>query len=178
MSAPESTVGKVDAIDKSDQRGRLVGTPELRLLRFTRVLPAVRAHVWSAITEPDQMARWAFRGELEPRAGGALRFDFGEGGSVDGTVLAWEAPDTLEYEWPAGAEEPWQVRFLLSEADDGATLLTFEHLRPDPASPDVAAGWHWHLDRLATLLAGAEPAAVDSDAHFEELQASYRAERT
>lgn len=165
----------MDAIE--DDRGRLVKSGERLLLRFTRRLPAPPSHVWVAITEPAQMARWSFPGELEPRAGGALRFDFGEGGSAEGTVLAWDAPAALEYEWPTGAEEPWRIRFELAEADDGATLLTFDHLCPDPAGPDVAAGWHWHLDRLESLLAGSEPAAVDSDAHFEELQASYRAER-
>lgn len=168
----------MDAIDgRQDDRGQLVESGERPLLRFSRRMSAPPAKVWAAITEPDQMARWSFGGELEPRVGGVVRFDVGEGGSMEGTVLAWDSPAVLEYEWPMGPDQKWQIRFELAATDDDATLLTFFHLRPDPANADIAAGWHWHLDRLGNLLAGVEPAAVDSDAHFEVLQAKYRAER-
>lgn len=168
----------MDVIDgRQDDRGELVESGERPLLRFHRRMPAPPAQVWAAITEPDQMAKWSFGGELEPRAGGVVRFDFGESGSVQGTVLTWVTHSVLEYEWPMGPDQPWRVRFELAGTDDDATRLTFDHLRPDPANADIAAGWHWHLDRLGSLLAGVQPAAVDSDGHFEVLQAIYRAER-
>ena len=31
-------------------------------------------------------------------------------------------------------------------------MLTFDHLLPAPSQAEFAAGWHWHLDRLTTLL--------------------------
>ena len=144
-------------------------------MRFRRRFPVSRAELWAAITEPDRMARWAFRGELEPRSGGTLRFDFGEGGVSEGTILVWDEPSVLEYEWATDTEMPWRVRFELTGDADGGTLLTFDHLLPDALNPDFAAGWHWHLDRLGLHLAGGEPANVASDERFEELQESYRA---
>lgn len=152
--------------------GRLVDLGGRSAVRFTRRFPVSRVDLWSAITDPDRTARWAFRTELEPRAGGVLRFDYGEAGSAEGTVVEWDEPSVLEYEWGSDTDMPWRVRFELSEDDDG-TVLTFDHLLPDATNPEFAAGWHWHLDRLAMHLAGAEPADVTSDEHFEALLASY-----
>ena len=154
--------------------GRLIEVDGRSVVRFVRRYPVSREKLWSALTDPDRMARWAFRGELEPRDGGTLRFDYGEGGSVDGTVLVWDEPSVLEYEWGADSEMPWHVRFELSSDDEGGTVLTFDHLLPDPSVPEFAAGWHWHLDRLTMHLGGVEPPVVDSDEHFDELLEGYR----
>jgi uncharacterized protein YndB with AHSA1/START domain len=107
-------------------------------VRFTRRYPVSRTELWSAITEPDRTARWAFRTELEPHAGGALRFDLGEAGVSEGTVLEWDEPSVLEYEWGTDTEMPWRVRFELASDGDGGTVLTFDHLLPDAANPEFA----------------------------------------
>jgi uncharacterized protein YndB with AHSA1/START domain len=159
--------------DQSSGDGQLIDLDGRRAVRFRRRYPASRAEVWSAITDPERTARWAFRTELEPRAGGVVRFSYGEAGSSEGTVLVWDEPSVLEYEWDTDGEMPWRIRFELTEDGDG-TLLTFDHLLPDATNPDFAAGWHWHLDRLATHLDGGVPAEVESDEHFEALQAQYR----
>ena len=154
--------------------GRLIDVGGRSVVRFTRRYPVSREELWSALTEPDRMARWAFRGELEPRNGGSLRFDYGEAGGADGTVLVWDEPSVLEYEWDGHGME-WRIRFELVSDGEDATLLTLDHLLPDPSMPEFAAGWHWHLDRLATLAAGGVPAEVDSDEHFDALLEQYRA---
>jgi uncharacterized protein YndB with AHSA1/START domain len=154
--------------------GRLIDLDGRRAIRFTRRYPVPPGEVWAAISEPDRMARWGFRGELEPRSGGALHFDYGEAGGTDGTVIEWNEPSVLEYEWATDTDMPWRVRFELTADGDG-TLLTFDHILPDASDPSFAAGWHWHLDRLATHLEGSEPADVASDEHFDELLERYRA---
>lgn len=159
--------------EQNDDYGSLIDLDGRRAVRFSRHYPVPRAELWSAITDPERTARWAFRTELEPRNGGTLRFDYGEAGSAEGTVLVWDEPSVLEYEWGADTDMPWRVRFELTEDGDG-TRLTFDHLLPDASNPDFAAGWHWHLDRLATHLDGGVPAEVDSDEHFEALQVHYR----
>ena len=159
--------------EQNDDYGSLIDLGGRRAVRFSRHYPVSRAELWSAITDPERTARWAFRTELEPRNGGTLRFDYGEAGSAEGTVLVWDEPSVLEYEWGADTDMPWRVRFELTEDGDG-TRLTFDHLLPDASNPDFAAGWHWHLDRLATHLDGGVPAEVDSDEHFEALQVHYR----
>lgn len=100
-----------------------------------------------------------------------MTFDDGAAGTATGVVTAWEEPVALAHEWGEGTM-PWRVRMTLASAGDG-TRLTFDHIAPDPHHPDYAAGWHWHLDRLAQVIAGDGPARVDSDAHFEELQRLY-----
>ncbi len=144
-------------------------------LRFERRLSRLPEVVWQAITDGDLLARWLFRAHFEPRAGGAMAFDYGNGRS-QGTVLAWDEPTQLDYQWGDTPEQPtWRIRFLLSPSDVGA-LLAFEHLGPDPEDPQYAAGWHWHLDRLETLVDGGSPATVDSDEHFEDLLRHYRSQ--
>lgn len=161
--------------DKTTDDGHLIDLDGRRAVRFTRRYPAPRTEVWAAITEPDRMARWAFRGDLEPRSGGTVTFDFGEAGSMAGTVLEWDEPSVLEYEWATDTEMPWRIRFELTSDGDAGTVLTFDHMLPDATKPEFAAGWHWHLDRLALHLAGSVPPEVDSDEHFDALLAQYQA---
>lgn len=149
------------------------GVVEDGALRFERVFPAPMSDVWEAVTARDRTAAWSFPTDFEPRVGGTLSFDFGAAGSVEGEVIAWEAPEALEYAWD-GPGGRWHVRFELEEAGDGhGTVLSFAHLAPHPHDPEYAAGWHWHLDRLAQHLAGEEPARVDEDEHFHELLRLY-----
>lgn len=162
--------------DDDTEHGRLVDLDGRQAIRFTRSYPVSPSELWSAITEPDRLARWAFRGDFEPRRGGALRFDYGDAGVSEGTILEWDEPSVLEYEWATDTDMPWHVRFELSSDGDGGTLLTFHHLLPDASIPEFAAGWHWHLDRLALHLAGNEPPDVASDAHFDELLENYKAQ--
>ncbi len=163
--------------DDNTDNGRLVEFGGRRAIRFTRHYSVSPTELWAAITEPDRMARWAFRAEFEPRSGGTLRFHFDEDGLSEGTVLEWDEPSVLEYEWATDTEAPWRVRFELTSDGGNGTLLTFDHLLPDDRKlrAGFAAGWHWHLDRLATHLAGSEPADVASDEHFDDLLQSYRA---
>lgn len=153
-------------------RGRLVEGDADPALLFDRMLPASITDVWSAITEHDSMGRWAFTGHIEPRTGGSVRFTATPDEPAEGEVLVWDQPHVLEYEWGEG-EESWRVRFDLTERGE-RTSLQFRHLHPDPANPEFAAGWHWHLDRLHQLLEGAKPDDVDEDKHFQDLMEQYQ----
>lgn len=162
-----------DGTTEHRENGQLIEMDQRRSVRFVRYLDVTRDEVWDAITDRNRLSRWAFRGTLEPRAGGSVHFDFGDQGEGRGTVIAWDEPSLLEYRWTEG-EMTWHVRFALAPASDGGTTLTFDHLLPDAAQPEFAAGWHWHLDRLDTLLRGNEPAAAEEDEHFHALLARYR----
>lgn len=151
------------------------------ILRFERRYDADPADVWSALTDPDRLARWLFPATLEGRPGGSLTFHLGEYGDGTGTVVAWDEPHLLEYRWvetPAtaadhgGDPETWWIRFRLHGDGDG-TRLTLEHLAPDPRGPQFAAGWHWYLDRMGRVLAGDPPADVVTDDEFDRLLAHY-----
>jgi predicted 3-demethylubiquinone-9 3-methyltransferase (glyoxalase superfamily)/uncharacterized protein YndB with AHSA1/START domain len=122
-------------------------------LRFERTLRQDVETVWRALTEQDELARWhPSPFELEPRAGGAVRYAQPDGASPgDGTVTDYEPPSVLGYTW--GEDH---LRFELRPHDDG-TLLVLTHTFDDrnKAARD-AAGWAHCLDRLA----GLEPAGT------------------
>lgn len=141
-------------------------------VRFDRTYPATVAETWRAITQHDQMAQWAFGGHIEGRVDGRVRFDTDRPDTPLGRVLAWEEPSLLGYQWGTG-EDMWRIRFTLSDTGDGGTSMTFDHFAPEPTNAEFAAGWHWHLDRLAELLAGVEPADVSEDQHFHDLMEHY-----
>jgi uncharacterized protein YndB with AHSA1/START domain len=141
------------------------------VLRFVRRYAAPRTEVWSAITEPERLGRWAYPGTIELRVGGAVVFDYGEQGEGRGTVLACDEPSLLEYEWGEG-DERWRIRFELVADGDG-TVLTFDHFLPDPTQPQFAAGWHWHLGRLADEIAGEQTPDLQSEERFVALMEMY-----
>lgn len=162
--------------EHNDAYGEVIDVDGRPAVRFGRRYDTSRDDVWSAVTAKDRLALWAFPAEIEPRSGGSVTFDLGDGNDdaeSRGRVITWDQPSVLDYEWGIETEAPWRVKVELADVD-GGTELTFDHLQPDAANPEFAAGWHWHLDRLATHLGGTEPATVDSDDHFETLLAEYR----
>jgi len=142
-----------------------------RAIRFERRYTVPPGEVWAALTEPERLARWLAPAEIEPRAGGRLRIDFGND-VVTGDVLRFEPPALLEVEWRFAGEDESVLRFELAADGDG-TLLVLEHLAlGDPHATGYGAGWHAHLDLLEALLAGRTPGSWD--ARFAELLPRYR----
>lgn len=160
---------------RPEHAATLVEADGAEIIRSRRRVAAGLDEVWAAITEPDRTGAWAFRLTLEPRRGGALLFDLGDAGTERGTVIEYDRPTTLEYEWDGFGNTPWRVRFELAAVDGTSTHLTLDHLLPAGNHAEFAAGWHWHLDRLEVHLAGGTPPVVDSDDRFEDLLARYQA---
>jgi uncharacterized protein YndB with AHSA1/START domain len=122
-------------------------------LVFVRDLRHPPEQVWAALTDPDQLARWApFLASRDLGTPGAATLT-----TVDGefrypeqaTVRRAERPVLLEYTWGDGL-----LRWELAPAGAG-TRLTLRHRidRPDLA-PVMAAGWHLCLDVAGHLLDG------------------------
>lgn len=93
--------GKGASAMTTDGYGFIVRDDGSIRLRFERRLSRRPEIVWQALTDGDLLARWMFRARFEPRAGGAMRFDYGQGGASQGTVLAWDEPTLLDYQWGA-----------------------------------------------------------------------------
>ena len=132
--------------------GRLEPIGDRWQLHFTRRLPHPPEKVWRALTEPVHLAAW-FPTDIEgERAAGApLRFVFREGEMppIDGEVITYDPPSTLELRW--GDET---LRFDLRPDGEG-TVLVFVNTFADlgKAARD-AAGWHACLDLLGYHVAG------------------------
>jgi len=140
-------------------------------LRFERFLPHPIGRVWAALTEPEAVAAWLARAEIELAPGGRARLAFANTGHVlDGRVVAVEPPRLLAYTWGEGHGT---VRWELSPTE-GGTRLVLTHAFPAPGeAASFLAGWHTHLELLALALAG-KPAPWPW-ARWHELHARYAA---
>jgi uncharacterized protein YndB with AHSA1/START domain len=143
-------------------------------VRFERSYPHPVDHVWRAVTEPAQLARWfPTTVEADLREGGEMTFTFpgGELEPIDGRVLLLEPQRRFAFRW--GDEE---IRIEL-EPDAGGCRLRFTHLISSAdAAARNAAGWHVCLDRLAGLLAGDAGDAPGTEAtdEWSELYEEYQ----
>lgn len=111
--------------------------------------------VWSALTEPGQLANWLAPGEIELKVGGAVKLAFEQsGGVIDSRVSALVPGRVLEYSWSREGEPRRPVGWSLEPTDDG-TLLTLKIDLPDTEDPARGcAGWTAHLEMLAAALEG------------------------
>jgi uncharacterized protein YndB with AHSA1/START domain len=161
-------------------KGRLLDEGEYATLTFERVYAHRPEHVWDAIATPEGLRAWLMCAHalIEGRVGGKIELISGPPGyhSV-GTVLSWEPPRLLEYEWnvapvpemPRG--EHAIFRYELTEVQ-GATLLLVTYRRITKSTArGFLPGLHAFLDRLQAQLDG-EP-LPDWSTRFAELRIGY-----
>ncbi|WP_406855872.1 SRPBCC family protein [Alsobacter sp. KACC 23698] len=150
-----------------------VGTDAIRI---ERLLPGPRERVWRYLTEPDLRRKWLAAGAFDLAPGGAIELVFhnnaltpndepppagseahGEVSRLRGTVLACEKPSLLAFTWGTEPDSS-QVRFELAD-EGGKVRLTVTHSRVVKPGMvvSVSAGWHCHLDLLASELEGRAP---------------------
>ncbi len=127
---------------------------------FYYALPPER--VFSALTEPDQLAKWFVeKAVVSPKAGGAFRLTWPGGFSMKGKVRAFERPKKLHLEWrdrfPGKKTFVTEARFSLRKKGKG-TLLTITHRGFKSGKSWVAlyggieSGWAYYLTNLRSVL--------------------------
>jgi len=143
-------------------------------LRFERRLRHPVEKVWTALTDPAQLAQWLAPGEIELTKGGRVHLAFADGsGVIAGEVTAIAPPRLLEFTWKDKDQDFGFVRWELT-ADDGGARLVLTHTVPEAARKlglPMLAGWHSLLDQLAALLDG-EP-VPPSENRWQELHDQY-----
>jgi uncharacterized protein YndB with AHSA1/START domain len=125
-------------------------------LIFIRELRQPPAAVWTALTEPAELDRWApFAGDLTKPETTLTMIDGATRTEMPATVLRSEPPNLLEYTW--GQD---RLRWELEAAGTG-TRLTLRHTLAEPGTDAmVAAGWHLCADVLQRLLDGEPVTAI------------------
>lgn len=124
------------------------------LLRFERRYDAPAADVWSALTDPDRLARWLGRWSGDPASGRVLLTMTDEGAHPEPvTIDRCEPPTRLEVRMTT-ADGPWPLAVLLTETAGGTALLFTHRLAEPYDASGVGPGWHYYLDRLDAVLAG------------------------
>ena len=123
--------------------------------RLERVYEHEQAALWRMLTDPQALAQWLAPGTIELRAGGAVRIDFGDSGTViDSTVLALDAPRLLAYSWSSGDEPERPLRWELSPVEKGTQLVLTVRIPAGEDASKACAGFDAHLDMLAAALEG------------------------
>ena len=129
-------------------------------LEFERVLATDIDDAWSAVTDPERIARWmeTYIGDL--RLGGTWQV-FGSSGALycTGVVSECTPPRGFVTSWNVVGEEPTTLRITLDTVADG-TRLRLRH----EGVQDVryGAGWQTYLEQLDDLLGAAPSSVVDS----------------
>jgi uncharacterized protein YndB with AHSA1/START domain len=141
------------------------------------------ADLWTAITDPDRLARWYGQVDGDLRLGGAFRM-YLEGADIESTgrVEACEAPRRLlvttretdeSYRKGQGAPPFDQVTEVTLTADGDQTILVIEiQGMPLDKIADYGAGWQVHAEHLAAYLTGREPS--DTGVRWGELVPPYQ----
>ncbi|WP_067670652.1 SRPBCC family protein [Nocardia miyunensis] len=148
-------------------------------LVFTRDFPHPPESVWSALTEPGELAEWApYTADRALDALGPVTLIMIDGETkleLPGEVSLVDRPHLLEYTW-SGEILLWQ----LTENSGGTTLRLTHRLSDRAQAGMMAAGWHLCLDVAALLLAGTPIGPiVGADAMnngWSELNREYSAE--
>jgi uncharacterized protein YndB with AHSA1/START domain len=139
--------------------------------------------LWSALTDPERLARWFGQVGGDLRPGGAFRV-YLEADDLEssGRVEACEPPRRLRvrmretdasYRRGQGVPPFDAVNEITLTADGDQTILVIE-VRGMPLDKIAfyGAGWQIHAERLTVYVAGGEP--VDSEARWGELVPPYQ----
>jgi uncharacterized protein YndB with AHSA1/START domain len=135
-------------------------------LEFRRSWPDPIEDVWSALTEPDRMARWIGTYDGERAVGGRGTFTMTHEEPVDEqyagepmTIVDCDPPRRLVVEWVQEGSENWRV-YLDLATEGGRTVLRFVQVfAADADVTDFALGWHWYLDKFGAEVGRSEPPA-------------------
>jgi uncharacterized protein YndB with AHSA1/START domain len=145
-------------------------------LVFVRDLHHPPAAVWTALTDPAEIDRWApftaARDLAEPGDTVLTMVDGDEKTDLPATVLRSEPPKLLEYTWGDDLLR-WEL-----EPTPAGTRLVLRHTPKDPGvEPMLAAGWHLCLVVVEHLLDGRPVGVIRGDDArrygWEELRAGY-----
>ena len=147
-----------------ERNGTIIEQPDgRRQLEFRRSWPDPIEDVWSALTEPDRMARWLGTYEGDRGAGGRGTFTMTHEEQATGdpmVILECDPPRRLVVEWLD--EMNWRVELDLAVEGAGTVLRFTQAFAADTEVGDYATGWHWYLDKLdAEIGGGAPPAGWD-----------------
>lgn len=161
-------------VSKDEQGYRIV---------FERMLKHPASKVWDALINPEKLAVWFMKTELDPVPGGRMTMHFGDadGTRSYGRIVRIEPEKLLEYVWENEDGPDELAVWELFAKGDTQTLLrfTYSHISETYAA-SVSAGWHQMLDLLADVLdKKVEPSVQLHDGEQSEegktLEAHYKA---
>jgi uncharacterized protein YndB with AHSA1/START domain len=157
MDIRDSQTPMADGVLEMREDGKAV-------VRFERRLDHPVDRVWAALTTPAEMIRWWGDARVELVEGGAFTVawlnvdDAGNRAVMTGRVTSLRPPNELEIDGDVHGTLRWELH-----PDGDGTRLRFTSVLdlPEEFRARNMAGWHFHLDALATTLDGGEVDLVD-----------------
>lgn len=128
--------------------------------------------LWSALTDPQRLARWIAQVEGDLRVGGDFRARFTSGWEGPGRVDVCEPPRRLLVTLCPGQDDETVIEAEIFPDGEHSRLVLEERGLPLDEAAAHGAGWQAHIEDLAAHLAG-HPAA-DWQTRWAELTPSYR----
>lgn len=128
--------------------------------------------LWSAITDPERLARWIARVEGDLKLGGEFYARFTSTWEGPGRVDICEPPRRLLVTMEPGQDEETVIEAILTPDGDHTRLVVEDRGLPVDVAPDHGAGWQAHIEDLAAYLAGEPPR--DWKTRWLELTPAYR----
>jgi len=130
--------------------------------------------LWSALTDPDRLARWYGQVDGELGLGGEFRmYVDASGWEGTGRVEACEPPRRLMVTTKELSESFRKtVEATLTSEDDHTVLVIEVRGMPLDKIAFFGAGWQIHTEDLAAYLAGGERG--DTEARWDELVSPYQ----
>ena len=130
------------------------------------------ADLWSALTDPDRLARWMGDVSGDFRIGGAIHARFTSTWDGPGRIDVCDAPHRLLVTFEPGTDEETVTEAVL-EAEGGKTRLVVEERGlPVPVLAAHGAGWQVHVEDLAAHLRN--DATSDWRARWKDLAPAYQ----
>ena len=128
--------------------------------------------LWSALTDPQRLARWIADVEGDLRLGGTFRARFTSSWEGPGRVDVCEPPRRLVLTMSPGQDDQTVIAAELTPDGEHTRLVVEERGLPLDNAAAYGAGWQVHIEDLATHLAG-KP-ATDWRTRWFELAPAYR----
>lgn len=112
--------------------------------------------LWSAISEPDRLARWIGTVEGDLRLGGTIQAKFTSSWEGSGRVDVCDAPRHLVVTMEPGTNDEGVIEAVLSAEGAHTRLVVEERGLPLDVLYNHGAGWQAHIEDLARSLRGDE----------------------
>lgn len=126
-------------------------------VRVEDVYDTDAADLWSAITEPERLARWIATVEGDLRVGGTLQAQFTSTWEGPGRIDVCEPPRHLVVTMEPGTDEEAVIEAVLTAEGAARTRLVVEERGlPLDVLYKHGAGWQAHIEDLARYLSGGE----------------------
>jgi uncharacterized protein YndB with AHSA1/START domain len=129
------------------------------------------ADLWSAITEPDRLARWVATVEGDLRIGGLVQAQFTSTWEGPGRIDVCDAPNRLMLTMEPGTEDEAVIEAVLTAENERTRLVVEERGLPLDVLYKHGAGWQAHVEDLGRYLAGGQSMWKP---RWEELSPAYQ----